>query len=658
MRYGLVLSAAVCLAVLFAGCGGGGGGGGGGPTGDAALLLAAGPNALDTSPDSFTGTLDLAGLDVGSIDAVYDFTTPAGEPFVFDVLSRGDANTGTVRISVAHAADDGIRPAGGPETMARAGVVASASGTTRRAAWLDAQGDGFARVTMRGEIERDQVFVVEAETEVGKTTAAVRVRIGPESEINTAARPESDYPGVKDEATLYSSNSWTFGLPTIAVSGDRTSVVCYEGDIADARLWDRYEFRLQHGPDGVHGGGSISTGPDTGHWRDHEIAALYNVLAVVRSGTENVSVKLSFDRGATFAQEEVLASGTPGYFARLVQIAMAEDYTTAVLFWQPNADGTTALVLVTGEPSMLDGDESPVKFAFDEPRVLRTVAGDVAPVLLGADYSDGGDLVIGYGYSSWTSNADGTWTSTLTSRCVVIPYDGEPTDTLVEEDVVIGRDPSVSVLGSGENLRIFYAYEGRDGVRLRTSEDGGRTFSAPRAVGDESSTNPTVLAREQDGLTRVDVVYLAQGENGLEIHLAHWDDFGAGPAATYRLTTAEFISPRDLPPDAPNAGIRGGDLLPDPEGGFRIRQVAWFGYDAVLDGDDVVIVYDEETFDGYVFFIDAPMRGMDFEGGPAPTAGDAGFVPAVPPPLAEGMTEELPPPDPDHMHQLKLIRLD
>jgi len=85
--------------------------------------------------------------------------------------------------------------------------------------------------------------------------------------------------------------------------------------------------------------------------------------------------------------------------------------------------------------------------------------------------------------------------------------------------------------------------------------------------------------------------------------------------------------------------------------------VGWFGYDAVQDGDEIVVVLDEETFDGAVIFMGGPMFVEDAWGAApaAPAAGDR-FTPVEPPPLAPGMTEEMPAPDPDHMHQLKLIR--
>ena len=146
------------------------------------------------------------------------------------MITRDAENAGAVRISVGHAADGGGVPAG---SLAEAGVLVSATGMTERGPWLDSNGDGFARFTLRGQIDADQVIAIEADTGEGKSTALVCVRIGPVSEINLQPHFTGDYPGILDETTIYSSDSYLFGLPTVAVSGDRTSLVVYEGDRAN-----------------------------------------------------------------------------------------------------------------------------------------------------------------------------------------------------------------------------------------------------------------------------------------------------------------------------------------------------------------------------------------------------------------------------------------
>jgi hypothetical protein len=449
-----------------------------------------------------------------------------------------------------------------------------------------------------------------------------------------------------------------FGLPTIAVSGDRTSIVCYEGDRATPRNATRFEMRLQHEAASglVTGGGSQESSPDSGHWRDHEIAALYNVLALVNSGG-NLTVKLSFDRGADFGQEVVLDRAPANYRARLVNLAMAADYTLGIAWWRSNRDGSSELVLAEGRPSEYDEFRSPTEFEFDDPVVVYRDRTDVTPLIFSLRYSEGGDLVIGYAFTRTTSGPDRTWVNVTQNRCAIRLFGEAMKDVLVEEDRVIGRDPSVSLVGRGETMRIFYAYEAADGIRLRVSEDAGRNFGKPVTAGNRTSTTPTVIARDQGGALRLDLLYLTSGAHGTELHLRHWDDWNAGAFVDYRLTDSKMVESATLPRNGRVPGAEVGVFVPDA--GYRITQVAWFGYDAVLDGDDVVVVYDEETFDAWTICWGAPVPGRN---GPQffelDGAAGAGFVAAEPPPLAPGMTQPVDPPDPDDMHQLKLLRLD
>jgi hypothetical protein len=614
--------------------------------------VAAGPVAL--APEAAGTPLpaaDLGRLGIGTVSSVYRATTPAGEPFAFDVLTRSGNNGGTARVALAHAADGGATPSGGLDSLAAAGCVATGRGLTGGVEWLDARGDGFAAITVRGAITSDQVLAFRTTTAEGTTTALVCLDIGPPSSINDAAPLPPDYPGVLDDLVLYSSDSWAFGLPAIAVSGDRTSIVTYEGDRADPYGVGRYEMRLQHDAltGAVTGGGSVETGPDSGYWRDHELAALFNVLAVAHSGTDAVTVRLSFDRGATFGQVHAVPTAGNGYAARLIQTAMAADYTLAVLFWRATGGASSDLMLVEGRPSQFDLGGSPTQYAFTPPQVVLRVAGDVTPLVLGAAWSSGGDLVVGHAYTTFTSGEDRTWRSVTQFRCAVRPFGGTFTDRLVEEDVVVGRDPSVALLGSGPTMRIFYAYEARDGIRLRTSLDAGATFSPPEVIGAPGAYLPTVFAREGGGVTRVDVLHLATTEGGTELHLRHWADFAAALPTDHRLTRAAM---QWLPA---GTGTSPGDGLLPPGDGFRITEVGWFGYDAVLDGDEIVIAIDEVSYEAYWAFLGPPIAVGFLDGVPVAAAE---FAPAEPPVLAPGMTDPVPLPDPAHMHQLRLLRLE
>ncbi len=654
-----LLPAALGLAGVSSACGGTGGAPGGSAA-RAPLVLAAGMAALAPSPGAAgapTPGLDRLGLE--AVDAVYELTTPAGAPFAFDALTLDPGNAGAVRLSLAHLADAGVPPVGGVETLAAVGVAPSGRGLAGRPPWLDAFGDGFSVLGLRGALDRDQDLVLEAETAAGRARALVRLRIGPPSAINATATPGPAYPGVLLDTTLYSSDSAAFGQPAAAVSGDRTTVVVYEGDRSDPFGWQRYELRLQHDrlTGAVTGGASLEPSPDSGTWRDHELAALHNVLALVHGGTDAATLRLSFDRGATFGQSAVLDVGAPGAAARLVQVALAADYGLAALCWRRGAGGASELILVEGSPSAFDASGSPTRFTLEPARVLARPGGDVTPLLLGAQWSDGGDLVVGYGFSSFGPGPDGTWIADTQYRCAVRRLGAAFTDALVERDLLVGRDPSVALLGAGAGLSIWYAYEAADGIRLAVSHDAGATFGPPEVFGGPGASMPQVFVRPRGAARRLDVLYLASAEGGTELRLRHADDHGLTPASDHRLTQAQS-TPLPGGGGGPGAGPGGAPgLLPGVA--FRVRQIGWFGYDAVRDGDELVVVLDEETYDVYALCLGVPtLAGAEAGGaaGAVPVAG--GFVPADPPPLAPGLTEPLPAPDPAHRHQLRLLRLD
>jgi len=69
------------------------------------------------------------------------------------------------------------------------------------------------------------------------------------------------------------------------------------------------------------------------------------------------------------------------------------------------------------------------------------------------------------------------------------------------------------------------------------------------------------------------------------------------------------------------------------------------------------VVYDEETIDSEIFF-GMPVISAELDGAAGAPGAAGDFQPAEPPPLAPGLTEPVPAPDPDHMHQLKILRLE
>lgn len=595
-------------------------------------LIVTTTTAVLSPTDAPAPAVDLAALGTDRVAGSYRVTTPANEPFVFDVVVWREGATGEATVAVAHA--PGAGAVGGSVPLSSVGISVQGSGITADGVWTKAKGDGTARLTLEGRITADQVVAVDT---VDGDPILIAIDIGERSEINRPQSGEESGGNVITRTTLYSSESGLFGLPTIAVSGDRTSIVCYDG-AGSAEQPQRYELRLQHDAvtGAVTGGGSVETSLDSGTWRDHEIAALYNVLAVVRAECDGVTVKLSFDRGATFGQTIHLAGGRSQ--SRLVQTAIAADYTLGVAFWRAAAAGMEMCV-VEGRPIAFDANGSPTWFEFGDPVVLHTALLDSTPMTSGVAYSAGGDLVVGYGASQFVDLPGPAWKTVTEFRCATRRFGEAFRDREVdEEEQIFAMDPTVAVLGQGASLRIFYAYEGEAGVRLAVSEDGGDTFVRSPAWGITGDHLPSVFARDVAGKTRVDVLYIASREEGTELHRATWFDWPTSPRIDEKLTDAVLTN------EQPTAG--------QPFGRVLMQQIGWLGYDAVRDGDDLVVVYDETLVENVLWI--GPMLGGPFAVGPTTTAT---FQPVAPPPLAPGMTEPVRPVDTTDTHQLKLMRL-
>jgi hypothetical protein len=597
------------------------------------------------TPDPVVPRFDLTALGDPGVDGAYRVTTPAGELFAFELVAWAEGAAGVAGVRLAHVADGGLPPQGGIESLARAGFVPSGSGLGVDGGWLVATGDGLARLTVSGIVTQPQVLAVAA-AEGG--VRLLEVAIGPRSAVNQIPGHEPDHPGVVSRTDLYSSDAACFGQPTLAISGDRTSVVVYEGDRSDPTRPGRYELRLQHdrATNAVTGGGVVEGGFDGGNWRDHECAALFNVLAVARSGFDGVLLRLSFDRGASFAQEVVLDTGALA--TRVVQLAIAADYTLALAWWRTAAGGELEFVVCEAAPMAFDGHGSPSWFRVGEPEVLHRRVAAGTPLTTGMAWSTGGDLVVGYGATEW--RAWPVMSSVTEFRCAVRPHGGSFVDRSVDTEAVVARDPSVAVLGQGAGLRIVYAYEVSGGVRIAHSDDAGASFTLGDVVGGPGAWLPSVFARQRGAVVQVDVLYLAQEGAGNALRHSRWLDFPAGPREDLALTRAV------LTPTPPHVRQLPGTVI-GYDFGWRLTHVGWLGYDAVLDGDDLVVVYDEFTLDGAFACLAAPsVFRASTTGWFGPTTSN--FRPATPPPLAPGMTEALPPPVAAHAHQLKLLRIE
>ncbi|HEX5136935.1 MAG TPA: hypothetical protein VFY93_08190 [Planctomycetota bacterium] len=608
-RVALVL--AVTLAVtLAAACSGGGRGAV--PGSVERILLTAGLVPLDPLPvDSVSPAVDLGRLGIDHVDRAFDVSTPAGEPFSINVLTRAPGGTGPVRLCVAHCSDGGTTPPGGPESLGGAGIAATGHVPEVAGPWLEMDGQGYVRLGLAGAVAADQVLALCAESDEGRSVVLLRIEIGQESIINRNgpdAPVEDGDPAVIQTATLYTSDLEFLAAPAVACVGDVTTAITYDGNREDPDDWNTYEIRVRHDR-ASNAVTDVATRPlgDAewfGEWRDHEIAARGSVVAIARASGERVTLGLSFDGGATFPQTHALAAGYDDWSFRLAQVALGPSYELALVFWRVNEDYTNDLVLIEGAPSARNARGEPLAFSLGGERVLfhggeytapafvsEDLDEEFVPLVIGARYSEGGDLVVAYGYNDFLATGDEE-IAFLETRCLTrLAGTDAFRDVRVErEDDVVGFDPSVSLLGAGETMTIFVAYEASDGVRLRVSEDGGRTFSEAGVAGGPGAHLPTVLARGEDGGLRVDLLYVTQSDRGNELHVRHWDDFGGAPSRDYRLAAAGSEGEEEQ-------GVPGEPgYLP---GTYVERQVAWFGYDAALEGDDVVVVYVEEMIDDY-----------------------------------------------------------
>lgn len=591
--------------------------------------------------DDFNGHVGKAHLGPITFTRGYEFTTPANTPFSFSVIAREDSNSGAVRIRAAHA-NGGIGTMTGAESIMEAGMLLEAPGLFYSGDWFDAAGDGVLGMTVRGSINSTQVLVFETITSHGSEFIAVRLRIGGHSDINMGLYGRN--PGtVKSQQTIYSSDDHGFGLPAIAVSGDRYSVTCYDGNATTGR--NRVWLQMNAQTSAVTGGATQSASPDSGSWRDQEIAALHNVLAIAYTGNNQVQVEVSLDRGATFGTPVVLNESAthPVGGQRLVQVELADDYTLAVAYWRSLQHGSVysyQLCVVEGTPTGFDSNFTPTGYSFGAPWVVHSPTGAVVPVILDLEYSTAGDLVVGYGYNAW-----GMTSMELNFRCATKLATGQIFDYLIETfQQTWGCDPSVSIVGTGIGMSIFYAFELPAGIRMIELRNLGATpyvsSNAASLIGSGGCYMPSVHARMQGNQLRVDLLYLEPEGLGWSLRRWNFPDWSPGSIGT-GVQTDVFTSTSQ-----PGGTSIGGAP------GMLVETVGFMGYDAVTHGDDVAIALHTLTHDLY-----AP-TGWGAPGSFPPPGSPTFFSSPGTPTLLPGMTNPVPAPNPNHRSQLKIVVLD
>ena len=614
------------------------------------VTLSAGMTELQPETvDTLSASVNATRFGVNTFDRVYELETPADEDFSFNIVARGAANWGLTRIEVGHVSANGLTTALGSETIAGAGMTLEAPGMANSGDVVQVNGDGFARVTVRGKIQNEQVLLAKAPLLGSEINIGIRIKIGTQTAINlSAANPQGFRPGMTT-TDIYSSDSRQFGLPSIAVSGDRYSVVMYDGDpqatgyVYRKRRWLQMDAQTNT----VTGGEAVAYSPDSGFWRDQEIAAKGNVLAVAYTGNGALRTEISLDRGASFPLESVVDPAA-NFGTRLAQIAITPDYTLGVVYWR-SFSYSSQLMLVEGTPTGFNTNNDPTGYSWGNPVVIHNPGTSVVPLVMQLEYSHGGDAVIGYGYTRWTGAM-----ASARYRCAVRLWGGTWTDKLVDqEDFVMPCDPHVSLLGTGTSMEIFYTYEKDDGVYLWYSDDASTSFTLAHHVQHPGTAMPSVHARMQGAQKRVDLIYAAPDGWGMELHNKQWDDFTLTAAPTeWRITQSTAV-----PGGNPPAGM--------PQG-WDISTMGWFGYDAVLKGDDVAIVYHELTYGSYEYYWawgwqwnQPNTGGGGSAAGGASGSGGSGYTPPPTPTiLLPGMSGSVPAPDPNHRNQLKIAVLD
>ncbi len=608
------------------------------------VSLAAGLAEISPSPtDSLSGAFNLSRLGIAGFTRTYELTTPANTDFAFSVVARGRGNSGTVTISAAHVANGAATPSGGVESIVGAGITIQAPALTNQGLFVQATGNGFVRLAISGRITQTQVLALRVPLDNSTEVLGVRVRIAGLSIINTPGVQQNNRPGMI-ASDVFSSESSLFGLPAIAVSGDRYTLVTYDGDSNYNRR--RQWLQVSAATGAVTGDAGDCPALDTGFWRDQEVAALGNVIAIAFTGDGQVRVDVSLDRGASFPIQAVLDSGS-GWSWRLVQAAISSDYKIGCLFWRTvevNGQPSGQWVLVEGTPTAFDSNNTPTGYTWGWPAAVRNTGADTTPVVSHLQYSSGGDLVIGYGYTHSVVNG-GMRTNSAYFRCAVRRFGQSAfSDVLVDSEInIVPSDPHVAVVGSGANMMILYAYERRDGIYLGFSNNAGASFTTGAVVTETGAATPSIFARMQGSQLRVDLLFVTPVAGGLELHDMLWTDFGPGSyPARYRLTQV-----RSVQGATPPAGMPYADAT---------VSLSYFGYDAELKGDDLAVVVHEVKYQPYEIYWGG------FVGAPTPPPGAPGapIFFSTPPPtvLLPGLTGAVAAPDPSHANQLRLLVID
>lgn len=662
MRHTPYFSIAALTCFLLAACTAGSGGDSDGPkkakewpdvfsTED--VVLSAGLFELQPeTTDTLSSTVNLGRFGINGFDETFELTTPANTDFDFTLTARGTVNGGMVRMALGHVEDGNITVSGGPETLLSAGMWVEGSGAATDGIFVNAEGDGFSRMTVHGNVTEDQVLLVMIPSIDSYRSIGIRIAIGSSSEINTNDSSDANPRPNMTVFDIFSSDSPNLGLPSVGATDGQILVAVNDGeDPEDDEYSDNPNRRwIKVDPTTglpVVGGTARSHHGDENNWKDHVIDTRDNVVAAAYAAKGVLRCELSLDEGNSFWATTI--ESTPGLPQRVPAICIGPDFDICIAWWRTTVSPLGKLgqmVMVEATPTGFDQDGKPTGYLWGNAQTVHSAWRDATPQMMCAQYSDGGDLVIAHAYSHTdrTQFPRVTWAE---FRCAVRP-DGEYLfdEHLVEYvERIMPSDPHVCLVGSGASMTIYYAYELPDGVRLARSSNGGTTWSTAHTINQRGAMAPSVHARTVGTNTVVDLLYLEPRKGGQELRCMHWDNFAMStPGEIYSVLEA----------DSQTAPASNG--LP---AGRSIKGVGWLGYQSKLVDDEIVVVVHEVDMDSRDFRLRERSRNR-WGQTPLPVALAAGAEgePTVPTFEIPGLQDTVPAVDAGHDNQLKIIILE
>ena len=122
-----------------------------------ARLVVATSTTLLTPSTAPRPAVDPSTIAATSIGAYYRVTTPADVPFALDLVAWGAGAAGATQVSIRHLKDGALTPSN-DASLIDAGITPQGRGLARGGGWLGARGEGAARLTLQGKIQRDQLI--------------------------------------------------------------------------------------------------------------------------------------------------------------------------------------------------------------------------------------------------------------------------------------------------------------------------------------------------------------------------------------------------------------------------------------------------------------------------------------------------------------------